>query len=322
MKQPITICKTTVHPGSKASTCLEVVEESVSHLSIQVEIVNGTEDGPVLLVSAGVHGCEYAGIEAAVRTFRETHPKTLHGAVICVPVLNVAAFESRTPYICPIDGLNINRQFPGVETGTASQRIAYAYFGKVAVNADYIIDLHSGDLPEDLSPYTIFSRTGNKEVDQKSEHMARTYGVPIVDEVHRPGALTHESALRGIPGIVAESGGLGRLLEADVEVHMRGIRNIMAHLGMIETKPNPPTSQMIFKGEKIRLGVSKGGILRLHVKPGDRVEAEQTLAEVIDFQGEIIDRLQSPVRAMVRIVLPKYAVNAGDKVVYLSQLEK
>jgi predicted deacylase len=95
----------------------------------------------------------------------------------------------------------------------------------------------------------------------------------------------------------------------------------MAHLGITDTSWQASPSQRTFSADKIRLGVHKGGILRLHVRPGDEVEQDQILAEILNFQGDTIDRLKSPVRAIVRIVIPKYAVNSGDKVIYLSQLD-
>jgi len=311
-----------VSRGQKGAGLLEVLRKPTGPLGFPVQIVNGSRDGPTLLILAGTHACEYAGIDAAIQMFTTTNPNNLHGALICVPVLNTAAFETQTPYVCPLDGLNISGLFPGDRDGTASHRIAHSLFNEVALKANYIIDMHSGDLPEDLSAYSIFSRSGNTEADAKSEQMARLYGVPVIDDVSRPGMLVHESARRGIPGIVGESGGLGRLSQEDVAVHVNGARNIMAFFGMIDEKPTPlRQKQLVFKGEKIRLGVSQGGILRLRTKVGEKVEAGQLLGEVTDVQGQKLEELRSPTNAIVRILIPKYVVNSGDRVAYLSKLE-
>jgi predicted deacylase len=321
MSGDIRIGSLSVSRGQKGAGFCDVLRRPTGSLSFPVQIVNGSRDGPTLLILAGTHACEYAGIEAAIRMFTTTNPNNLNGALICVPVLNTAAFETQTPYVCPLDGLNISGLFPGDESGTASHRIAHSLFNEVALKANYIIDMHSGDLPEDLSPYSIFSRSGNADADAKSEQMARLYEVTVVDDVSRPGMLVHESALRGIPGIVGESGGLGRLREEDVAVHVKGARNIMASFGMTNDKPiPPPKDQRLFKGEKIRVGVTHGGILKLQVKVGEKVEAAQLLGEVVDIQGEKLEELRSPADAFVRILIPKYAVNSGDRVVFLSKL--
>ena len=323
MKKSLRIHNIEAAPGAKVFGFVEVVQRPISPAGFPLQIVNGLQEGPILLIIAGTHACEYAGIDAAIQISNQTVPANLRGALICIPVVNTAAFEAQTPYVCPIDGLNISDLFPADMNGTASHKIAHFLFNEIALKANYILDLHGGDLPEDLSPYSIFSRSGNEEADVKSEQMARYYGAPIIDEVSHPASLIHQSSLNGIPGIICESGGLGRLLEEDVAVHVRGVRNIMAYLGMSDAKPEPPPEgQRVFKSKKIRLGVSKGGILRLHVKVGQSVEADQLLGEVVNLQGDKVEELRSPTRAVVRILIPKYVVTSGDKVVFLSQIEK
>jgi predicted deacylase len=322
MTGDIRIGNVVVSRGQKGASFVEVLKKPMGPLSFPLQIVNGSRDGPTLLILAGTHACEYAGIEAAIRMFTATNPEKLRGTLLCVPVLNAPAFETQTPYVCPLDGLNISGLFPGDMNGTASHRIAYTLFNDVALKANYIIDMHSGDLPEQLSPYSIFSRTGNVEADTKSEQMARLYGASVIDEVSRPGMLVHESARRGIPGIVGESGGLGRFSEEEVAVHVNGARNIMASFGMLDERPMPlPKKQLIFKAEKTRLSVSQGGILRLLTKAGDEVTSGQTLGEVMDVHGQKLEEIRSPANAVVRIVIPKYTVNSGDRVVYLSKFE-
>jgi predicted deacylase len=322
MTSDIRIGDLIVPRGQKKAGFVDVLEKPIGSLSFPLQVINGSRDGPTLLLLAGTHACEYAGIEAAIRMFTGTDPAKLRGALVCVPVLNTPAFESQTPYVCPLDGLNISGLFPGDAHGTASHKIAYTLFNEVALKANYIIDMHSGDLPEQLSPYSIFSKTGSVDADAKSEQMARLYGVPVVDEVSRPGMLVHESARKGIPGIVGESGGLGRFTEEEVAVHVNGARNIMTSFGMLDEKPMPLSEkQLIFKGEKTRLSVSRGGILRLLTKVGDEVIRGQAVAEVIDVHGQKLEELRSPANAVVRIVIPKYTVSAGDRVVYLSKFE-
>ena len=143
--------------------------------------------------------------------FTATNPEKLRGTLLCVPVLNAPAFETQTPYVCPLDGLNISGLFPGDMNGTASHRIAYTLFNDVALKANYIIDMHSGDLPEQLSPYSIFSRTGNVEADAKSEQMARLYGASVIDEVSPRNAGSRISAERN-PGHCRGIGWTGKIL--------------------------------------------------------------------------------------------------------------
>ena len=124
-------------------------------------LINGSADarsgdGPTLVVTGGVHAAEYASIAAALDLGRSVDPQGLRGRVIVVPVINMPAFTARSIYVCPLDGRNLNRVFPGDAHGTASEQIADWVFRNVISRADYYVDLHGGDLIEALVPFTIF----------------------------------------------------------------------------------------------------------------------------------------------------------------------
>src|SRR6476646_3686962 len=87
-------------------------------------LVNGAHDGPALAVTAGVHPAEYASIAAALQFGQTIDPAKVRGRIVVVPVMNLPAFTARSIYVCPLDGKNLNRVFPGDEKGTASQQIA------------------------------------------------------------------------------------------------------------------------------------------------------------------------------------------------------
>ena len=115
-----------------------------------VTLVNGTHDGVTLLVTAGIHGGEYPGIEAAIRFAAGLEPIEVSGQVILMPLVSPEAFHARVQYVLPSDGKNVNRQFPGRALGTASERIAYTVVSEVARQTDAWIDLRGGDIHEAL----------------------------------------------------------------------------------------------------------------------------------------------------------------------------
>ena len=122
-------------------------------VEIPIFAVSGTRPGPTLVVTAGVHGAEYASIEAALRLGRTTQPADLRGRLIVAPIVNMPAFRARSIYVCPLDGKNLNRIFPGNPEGSAGERIAYWVFENVIRQGDYFVDLHGGDMIEDLKPF-------------------------------------------------------------------------------------------------------------------------------------------------------------------------
>src|SRR5207237_9146177 len=93
------------------------------------------------------------------------------GAVILMPVMNLTAFRTRTPFVCPIDNVNPNRVFPGDPTGSYSEQMTHALINEFVVHADAYVDLHGGDIPEALVPFVI-CRYGHDDVSVKSKRMA------------------------------------------------------------------------------------------------------------------------------------------------------
>src|SRR5689334_19866845 len=151
--------------------------------------ITGANPGPTLFVNGGLHGGEYPAIEAVIRLGKTLDPATISGTVILMPVLNVPGFRNRTPFVCPIDNVNPNRVFPGDPGGTYSEQMVYALVNEFVTRADAYIDLHGGDIPEDLVPFTI-CRAGTGQavnpVDVKSKEMAVAFGLPYVLTVSKP----------------------------------------------------------------------------------------------------------------------------------------
>jgi predicted deacylase len=106
-----------------------------------IEVV-GSADGPVLLVTAGVHGCEYSSIEAARRFAATLDSDRLAGRVVVLPVVNVPAFWGRTPFVVPVDGKNLNRCFPGDPEGSFAEALAHEIFERYVRVSDALLDLH------------------------------------------------------------------------------------------------------------------------------------------------------------------------------------
>src|SRR5438874_3209900 len=160
--------------------------------------IAGANPGPVLLVGAGVHGGEYPAIEAVIRLARELNPADVAGTVLLMPVLNLPAFRSRSMFVCPVDNVNPNRVFPGDPGGSYSEQMAHGFVHQFIIHADAYIDLHGGDIPEALVPFSI-CRQGHTDADQRSRELALAFGLPYVLTVSRPiqqakGLSTYDAA--------------------------------------------------------------------------------------------------------------------------------
>ena len=125
-------------------------------LEVPVVELAGAEDGPLLTVIAGVHGCEYVPMAAVRRWTRNLEQREFSGRVRAVPILNVTAFRARSPFVVPEDGKNLNRCFPGNPDGTLAERLAYAAFTELITGSDAVIDAHCGDMVEALEPFALY----------------------------------------------------------------------------------------------------------------------------------------------------------------------
>src|SRR5262245_60790589 len=153
-QQPFTVGSITAAPGTTASGTLTIpARPGDDGTTIPISIVHGVRSGPVLALTAGVHGQEYTPVIALQRVVKTVDPKTMSGTLILVHVSNMPSYLSRTIYYSPADGKNLNRVFPGKADGTLSERIAFVLTRDVIERATHVIDLHCGDGNESLRPY-------------------------------------------------------------------------------------------------------------------------------------------------------------------------
>jgi uncharacterized protein len=272
--------------------------------------VAGAKRGPVLFVNAGVHGGEYPALEAVIRLGKTLDPKKITGTLILMPVLNLPAFRSRTPFVCPVDNVNPNRVFPGDPGGSYSEQMTHALINEFVVHADAYVDLHGGDIPEALVPFVI-CRAGKDEIGKKSKEIAMVFGLPYVLTVSKPvqpakGLSSYAAAAdNGIPSVLAEAGGVGQMQEDAVEMLVNGVKKVMQHLGMIagETVRGgrafavTEETKVLTKFEW--LYTKNTGVWYPKVSAGYVVKEGEQMGTVGDLFGDTLEEIISPVNGIV-----------------------
>ena len=278
---------------------------------LPVFLINGAHDGPVLAITGGIHGAEYASIEAALRLAHSLDPAKLHGRVMVLPVVSMQAYKSRSIYIVPMDGKNLNRQFPGDAEGTASEQLAYWLTFNVFKQANYYVDLHCGDLNEALVPFTVFQKAGDKTTNEKSLELARAFGIKYLVGSDIKGSTISAAAALGIPGILAESGGQGIWEPHHIQTLSDGLDRMMHHLGMVEGTTTKP-GETVVMNQFVWMWSEYDGCYYPEVHVGDMVTVGQPVGRVADFEGETLQRIQAPVSGAVLFVVTTLAINQGD----------
>jgi uncharacterized protein len=274
-------------------------------------LINGNADGPTLVVTGGVHAAEYASIAAALGLGRSLEPENLRGRVIVAPVMNMPSFTARSIYICPLDGKNLNRVFPGNAHGTASEQIADWMFRNVISQADYYVDLHGGDLVEALVPFTIFFRSGNDRVDRISLEMAKIFGIHYLVSSETPGSTFCAASRAGIPSILAESGGQGIWTPEDVARHTNGLHRLMRHLGMVSGGVPEPVPFKLLESF-LWLRSEHTAFWYPAVAVNETVKAGQDLGCVKDCEGRVLQTAASPADGIVLFIVTSLAINERD----------
>jgi predicted deacylase len=256
-----------------------------------------------------------------MRTVHGLDPAELAGAVVAVPVVNPPMFQRRSGFLSPIDGLNLNRTAPGQADGTLSEVLAHVLLREIIGTCQYHIDCHGGDLGEILWPYSGYALTGDPEQDRAGEALARLWSPRIValyreDSPLPPtmGSMTFQATRQGVVSILAEAGSNGTLDPADVQIHMRGMNNVMRFLGMIPGEPDMASEHVQPTGQFV-VSARRGGLLRLKIGIGEEIEDGQEIAEVCDLFGEVVERIHSPRAGIARLIWAHKAVNTGDPVV-------
>lgn len=270
-----------MQPGDRQSFDIPLAP-LVTHdnLAMTVNVLVGRRPGPTLLVSAAIHGDEINGVEIIRRLLRHPALRQLRGNLLAIPVVNVHGFLHQTRYLP--DGRDLNRSFPGSSKGSLASRVADKFVGKILNRCDYAIDLHTGarhrtNLPQirvDLSNET-------------SRDMGRAFGVPVlIDSRLRDGSLREEASERGIPFLLYEGGESLRFDEFSIRMGVRGVMNVMRHLGMLrESRRKNPMAEPVVSRRSAWVRATTSGVMRSVKTIGNSVKEGDLMGIIGDPMG-------------------------------------
>jgi predicted deacylase len=323
MSRAFSVGEVKAEKGTKASGFLTVQDDDAGTVNLLVNVINGATDGPVVAVTGGMFGTQYAGIDACIRVYNEIDPKKLNGTLIIVPVMEMPAFQKGVDR-SPIDGLTLRTSFPGDPNGTITRRIAHTIFNEIIKKVQYHLDLRGGDLEEAEDDFVFASETGNKDLDDENEAIAKVLGVKYYFIGTYPrGNLDVEAGVIGVRSLTLLAyKGLGSFDEEDVEKCKRGTYNLLKHLKMMEGKPDigHPPKKMLPRQHSQPVHAKQGGLLYLDVKYGDKVSKGQKLGEIRDLKGETLEVFTSNIDGIALATWPKHIKQPGEVVMYIYAL--
>ena len=276
-----------VEPGNVWTGYLELGQ---GEFRLPAAVLHGTRPGKTMLITAGVHGGEYVGIQAAIELSQKLKIQKVAGTIIIVKVINVPAFERRNGSMGLTDGKNLNREFPGNPKGTEMERLAWAVSHELQPAADYYIDLHSGDDYEQLTSYVYYAGMADEKTVSQSRRMAEQVDVPyMVRSCVASGGAYNYAASQGIPSILIERGGMGAWTSEEVRSTRRDVRNILCHLGIYQGKKDYRTYYPLDVTDICYQDASRDGLWYPFKKPGDMIREGEILGEVRDYEGGLLE---------------------------------
>lgn len=264
----------------------------------------GQGDAPRLCVSAGVHVNEVSSIQAAIRLQEEFSLRQVAGSVSIIPLINLPAQYRYTEYLCPVDGKNINFSFPGRPDGSFTEALCHAIQYEWCAGADCYIDLHGGDLRENVSKFSMFQRTGNAEGDELRRELAAAFDADLVvgfdpSHMQAPGRPPTGFARDERISIMSEAGANGVPDAESIEFHVTGVLNVARKLGILRDEPPSRQRPGILCNDYVWVGSPASGLFYPDVEPGQRVRAGQILGAMRDLFARPLATVVAPASGVV-----------------------
>lgn len=315
-------------PGEKATGYIEVPAGVDAATKIPVAVIRGIKAGPVLALVSGAHGTEYTSIIALEKLIPKLDPTQIIGTVIIVPLVNLASFEQKVPHVNPVDGKSMNRFYPGKQDGTQTERTLWQINKQVVEQCDYLIDLHGGDLDEDLRPYSYWSKTGDEKMDAVTRGMVLAFGLDhiiiVTDRPRDPNAaryLESDATTRGKPAITAEAGYAGTVHPDDLNALMNGCLNVMRYLKMLPGLA-AVVEHPVWIGKVDTVASDVGGTFYPLVRKGTYVEQGMKIGQVTDHFGNVLIEARAPTAGVVLYICAVPSMKKGDTIANIGEVVK
>ena len=288
---------------------LRLVDNALGRaIRIPVLVVRGARSGPVLGVSAAVHGDEVNGISIIHQLIQRLDPRKLSGTLVTVPVVNVPAFEAHTRHTP--HGFDLNLHFPGRANGNAVEVYAHRLLEAVFRKVDALVDLHTASRGRSNSLYV--------RADMKREATAR------MAYLQRPQIILHNKAsdgtLRGaldVPAITVEVGNPSRFQRDYIRRAVAGLRAVLGELGMTARRPVVMGAPPVLCARSRWIYTQEGGLLEVLPGLADVIEADQPIARLVDPFGDVRRTYLAPEAGIVIGRATDPVAAAGARIVHL-----
>ncbi|GAB4298242.1 MAG: succinylglutamate desuccinylase/aspartoacylase family protein [Roseovarius sp.] len=314
-RQAFEINGQSIAPGTRRTVDIPVStlsDHTPVHLSVHV--IHGRKPGPVLFVSAAIHGDEVIGVEIVRRLLKVRALERMAGTLMAVPIVNNFGFHGHSRYLP--DRRDLNRCFPGLSAGSMASRLAHIFMTEIVLRADVGIDLHSAAIHRENLPQIRLTPDN-----ARLAALGRAFGAPVMLPSRlRPGSLRMAAEAAGVDVLLYEGGEGLRFDELAARAGVSGILRVMRHMGMIGARGVPRLRHPpVFANVSRWYRAPAAGVFRSYVPIGAAVGPGTVLGVVSDPFGEVEMELVAETQGIVigRSNMP--GVHEGEALFHIAE---
>lgn len=305
----------TVRPGRKVQMELPFARVITGATeSLPVVVINGRAAGPVVWLSAAIHGDELNGVQIIRKVLRSLDAKSVRGAILAVPIVNPLGFLIESRYLP--DRRDLNRHFPGSPRGSTASRLAHLFVTEIVRHCSVGIDLHTA------TNHRINLPQLRANIDDSATlRLARAFGAPFTIKARvRDGSLRQAATELGKTVLLYEAGQAHRFDEDAVETGYLGVMRTLRRMKMIDARLARATPTTLIRRTRW-VRARRGGIVELHVKLGQRVSQGELIASVSDAFGNRATGVKATQSGWVIAHTVRPLVNLGESLVHIAAEE-
>lgn len=301
-----------IRPGETRSIDVNIAKlPSHSSIDISITVSRAEEQGPVLLLSGGLHGDEINGIEIVRRIIENEYNVPKRGTIICIPIINVFGFIHFSRNVP--DGKDVNRSFPGNKNGSLASRVANYLMRDVLPKIDYGIDFHTGGADR-----TNYPQTRGLFTNSKVKELADIFHAPFtLHSKYRPKSIRQSAAKLGKTILVYEGGESSRFDEFAIQQGINGALRVMKHFGMLEIEPEKPNFENVYFNHSSWIRARASGLFQTMVESGEKVRARQLLGNITDPFGDFTVPVKSTQSGYVIGLNNNPIIHQGDAIMHI-----
>ena len=278
---------------------------------VPIVVIRGENKGPVVGITAAVHGDELNGIKTIFRLIESVSPKKLSGTLILVPVSNVPGYLKNQRFYS--DNVDLNRIFPGAPSGASSRIYAHHFVSRIVSQFDYLLDIHTASHGRVNSLYV---RADLASEDTRTLAYLQNPQI-IVKKYDEEGTLRAWASSQNIPAITIEVGNPNAFQNTLIDETLEGILNTLRHLKMVKGKVKNLMIDSTICDHSYWIYSKKGGIVDVFPNLADEVKAGEVIATVCDLFGQVREEVIADRSGVVigKNISPNAA--AGTRILHL-----